>query len=183
MSLDLLLEMLDVLLRRDACVRSAGDEYQDPPLEVAAYYPKSVRLHWLPWVGRGLSLTAVVRRLAPCPFDPDACTGLIRQVDSAARRRFPAWRYGPALGLTLMEVTDQPIEPGDDSVLQKVLERPVRTRSVPLGLFRLNLEQEAMAFALRNVAGDEFAQPKVVAEALSERFRRYVSLLNEIPAP
>ena len=49
-----------------------------------------------------------------------------------------------------------------------------RMRSVPLGLIRLNLGQEAMAFALAAGPAGLFPEPVALADALTKHFRRFV---------
>ena len=51
-------------------------------------------------------------------------------------------------------------------------------RTVPLGLLRVNLGQEALAFALMPGPAGLFAEPEALADALSHHFRRFVPLMG-----
>ena len=53
-----------------------------------------------------------------------------------------------------------------------------RSRVVPLGLIRINLGQEAMAFQLAGGPDDLYPEPAALADALTARFRRYVPLFD-----
>jgi hypothetical protein len=82
------------------------------------------------------------------------------------------------IGLTVVVLTPEPIGPDDDTVLSKALAPAVRTRVVPLGLLRVNLGQEAMAMALTSSPDSLFPEPVALADALTVKLRRFVSLLD-----
>ena len=83
------------------------------------------------------------------------------------------------IGLTAVVLTPEPIGPGDDAILSSVLEvKFKRMRVVPFGLFRVNLGQEAMALAIHSSPDGLFPEPAVLADALCERLRRYVPLID-----
>jgi hypothetical protein len=49
---------------------------------------------------------------------------------------------------------------------------------VPLGLVRLNLGQEAIAFALTHSPDNLFPEPIALADHLTEHFKRFVSAID-----
>ena len=51
-------------------------------------------------------------------------------------------------------------------------------RVVPLGLYRINLGQEAMALAMQTDPTGAFTEGGILAELLCERFRRFVPLIE-----
>jgi hypothetical protein len=96
----------------------------------------------------------------------------------AASGRFSPWR-GLAIGLTVVVLTPEPIAPGDDETLGRVLSGGYqRLRTVPFGLFRLNLGQEAASFALTTSVDALFPESEKLADAVSEHFRRFVPFLE-----
>jgi hypothetical protein len=138
-----------------------------------------VRLHWLPVLGRASSLVAVVFQPQDLGGSEAAQRALLDRVGRAASGRFPPLRrgHGLSLGLTVLVVTPEPIRPEEEGILAAALARPPRGRAVPLGLFRLNLGQEAIAFALAEGPGGLFREPHALADALAERFGRFVPAL------
>jgi hypothetical protein len=96
----------------------------------------------------------------------------------AASSRYPPWK-GLTVGLATLVLTPEPIAPGDDALLGRVLSNSLgRYRSVPLGLFRANLGQEAVSFALRSSPDQLFSEASRLADTLSEHLRRYVPLID-----
>jgi hypothetical protein len=89
---------------------------------------------------------------------------------------------GLVIGLTVLVLTPEPIGPDDDATLGQILgglsARRTRTRAVPLGLLRVNLGQEALAFALVPGPAGLFAEPEALADALSLHLRRFVQLID-----
>jgi hypothetical protein len=64
-------------------------------------------------------------------------------------------------------------------MLRQVLDIKLRRmRVVPLGLFRINLGQEAVALAIKSSPDNLFSEPGSLADALCEHFRRYVPLVE-----
>jgi hypothetical protein len=162
-------------------VEEEGEEFRTPPLDVIRYYRRPVRLHWLPWLGRAWGVTAVVRQ----PLDIGIKVGggypaLLARLASAVHSRFPPGRDGRwgTIGLTAIVLTPEPIGPDDDAALQKALTPSTRARVVPLGVLRLNLGQGAMAMALTTPPGGLFPEPITLADALTEKYKRFVSLLE-----
>ena len=162
------------------------------------YYYRPVRLHWVPLLGRASSVVAVVRQPVDIGFRPDDYRRFLTRLALAVNGRFPPWigrwprpwlrgRDGSAagglvIGLTVLVLTPEPIGPDDDAMLGQVLgglsARRTRTRAVPLGLLRVNLGQEALAFALAPGPAGLFAEPEALADALSLHFRRFVQLID-----
>ena len=157
-----------------------GEEFAAPSLRVLRYYRRSVRLGWLPVVDRALGLVAVVREPADLPFSERSCRVLLERLSRAVNTRFPPlWkRSGLAVGLTVVVLTPEPIRPEEDAVLAGGLARPARSRCVPLGLFRVNIEQGAVAWGLASAPGDLFPEPLAIAEALGETLCRFVPLID-----
>jgi hypothetical protein len=174
--------IVDPVLRSSGSIAEEGEEYREPPLDVLRYYRRPVRLHWVPLVGRALSVVAVARQ----PFDIALTTTdyrrFLTRLAMAANGRFPPWGVrgprGLVIGLTAVVLTPEPIGPGDDAVLGTVLGGLGRTRAVPFGVIRVNLGQEAVSFALASSPDALFPEPVLLADALTERLRRFVPLLE-----
>ena len=195
---DRLYEIIDPVLRAAGAVVEAGEEYRTPPLEVLRYYYRPVRLHWVPLLGRASSVVAVVRQPVDVGFQPDDYRRFLTRLALGVNGRFPPWtgrwprpwlrgRDGSAagglvIGLTVLVLTPEPIGPDDDAMLGQILgglsARRTRTRAVPLGLLRVNLGQEALAFALVPGPAGLFAEPEALADALSLHLRRFVQLID-----
>ena len=177
---DDLLAQLDRALRPLGHSPEPGDAFEAPPLHVLRYFRRPVRLHWLPGLGRALSLVAVVRQPVDLPFTAPGCTTLLDRLSRAVNTRFPPLvrRHGLAVGLTTVVLTPEPIRPDDDAVLASGLARPARSRCVPLGLLRVNLGQEALAFALTSSPDNLYPEPQALADTLSESLRRFVPLVD-----
>jgi hypothetical protein len=189
-------ETIEPVLRTAGAVIEAGEEYRTPPLEVLRYYYRPVRLHWLPLLGRASSVVAVIRQPVDIGFRSDAYQLLLTRLARAVNGRFPPWRVrwpwppgrgrpatgGLVIGLTVVVLTPEPIGPDDDATLGQILggvkARRNRTRAVPLGLLRVNLGQEALAFALAPGPAGLFIEPEALADVLSVHFRRFVPLVG-----
>jgi hypothetical protein len=171
-------ELLDATLTEAGCVLEPGEEFRAPALDVLRYYHRPVRVSWTPVVGRAHGVVAVVRQPIDVGFSEAGYVQLLTRAAMAASGRFPPWR-GPAIGLSVVVLTPEPIAPGDDETLSRVLAGNYRRfRAVPFGLFRLNLGQEAASFALATSADALFPEAERLADAFSERFRRFVPFLE-----
>ncbi len=175
---DHLMELIDPLLREAGSTLEEGEEFRDPPLDVLRFYRRVVRLSRLPLIGKSQSVVVVARQ----PVDVDgtraAYERLLMRLAMAANGRFPPWR-GLVIGLTALVLTPEPIVAGDDAMLREVLGIKLRKmRVVPFGLLRINLGQEAMALALQADPDGRFTEPVQLADALCERFRRFVPLIE-----
>ena len=171
-----LIELVDPVLRGLGSQGREGEEFRHPPLDVVRYYNRSVKLSFLPLLGRSQSVVALIRQ----PVDIDGTTTgyerLLRRTGMAVNGRFPPW-MGLAIGLTVIFMTPEPIQPADDAMLQKVLEIKLRRmRVVPFGLLRINLGQEAIALAIKSSPDELFPEPLRLADVLTEHFRRFVPL-------
>lgn len=175
-----LFEVIDPILRTLVTVPESGEEFGQPPLDVLRYYRRPVRLNWVPVLGRALSVVAVIRQPVDIGFSQAGYRALLTRVAMAVNGRFPPWRAPRclAVGLTALIVTPEPIRPEDDAVLGAVLGSLPRQRAVPVGLFRMNLGQEALSFALSANPDGLFPEPEQLADALTSRFRRFVPLLD-----
>jgi hypothetical protein len=203
MTEDRLFELIDPVLKGVGSVTELGEEYRTPALDVLRYYFRPVRLHWAPILGRASSVVAVVRQPFDSGFRADSYHLFLTRVARAVNGRFPPWNWrwprpwlrlrgrdrsaagGLVVGLTVVVLTPEPIGAEDDAMLGQVLAalsaRRTRTRAVPLGLLRVNLGQEALAFALAAGPAGLFAEPELLADTLSTHFRRYVPFLPGDP--
>ena len=174
--------MIDPILVALKLREEPGEEFREPPLDVLRYYRRPVRLHWLPALGRAQSVVAAVRQpidvgVAGSPRDYRA---FLTRLAMAVNGRFPPGRrlgWG-SIGLTVVVLTPEPIAAEDDARLEEALKVPGRSRVVTLGLIRLNLGQDAMSFQLAGGPDDLFPEPIALADALTERFRRFVPLFD-----
>lgn len=170
-----MIELIEPPLRELGSVREAGESFLQPALDVIAYYPRRVRLSWVPFVGRALGLVAVLRQPADIEGTAGGYQRLLTRLAMAANGRFPPWQ-GVVIGLTAVVLTPEPIAPGDDAVLRQALETKLRKmRVVPFGLVRVNLGQEALALALSASPDDLFPEPVRLGEVLCEHLKRYVA--------
>jgi hypothetical protein len=175
-------DLIDAVLKPLGLLEEDGEEFREPPLDVLRYYRKAVRLHWLPMIGRAQAVVAVARQpvdvgLSGSPKDYRAFLG---RLSMAVNGRFPPGRklgWG-SIGLTVVALTPEPIAAEDDALMKAALEAPARSRVVPLGLVRVNLGQEAMAFQLSGGSDGLFPEPVALADSLTLRFRRFVPLFD-----
>jgi hypothetical protein len=173
-----LFELIEPVLREGGAVREPGEEFGQPALDVLRYDVRPVRWSRVPFVGKGLSVVAVLRQPVDLEFAETPCRTLLTRLAMAASGRFPPWR-GSVIGLTAIVLTPEPIGIGDEAVLKQVLDTNLRRyRVVPFGLFRVNLGQEAVSFALRTSPDRLFTEPDRLADTLSEHFKRFVPLLE-----
>jgi hypothetical protein len=181
MTEDHFVELLETTLKTMDAVVIEGEEFREPALEVLSYSRRPVRLHWMPVLGRGLSVVAVARQPFDLGFSKSGHVTYLTRVAMAVNSRFPpSWSSGVALGLTVVSLTSEPIGPDDDAILGQVVtgKRLPRQRALPLGLIRLNLGQEALAFALANGPDGVFREPLALLDALNPHFRRFVPRLE-----
>jgi hypothetical protein len=176
---DQFIDRIEPVLRELGSVREAGEAFREPPLDVLGYYPRKVRLSRIPFFGRALGLVMVVRQ----PVDIEGTTAgyqrLLMRLGMAANGRFSPW-HGLVVGLTPVVLTPEPIAPGDEAMLRQVLDgaKLRRMRVVPFGLIRVNLDQEAIAFAVNSSSGGLFPEPGRLADVLCENLRRYVPMIE-----
>lgn len=173
-----LFELIDPVLRLAGATLEPGEEFREPPLDVLRYYRRAVHWSGMPIVGRAVSCVAVIRQPVDVELSEAGYSRLLMRLAQAASGRFPPWK-GLAIGLTALVVTAEPIGPGDDALLGRVLSRSLRRfRVVPVGLIRVNLGQEATAFAMKTSPDQLFTEPARLADSLSEHFRRFVPLME-----
>ena len=179
---DQFFDLIDPVLKPLGLREEEGEEFREPPLDVLRYYRRPVRLHWLPVIGRAQAVVAVARQ----PLDV-GLTGsskdyraFFARLSMAVNAQFPPGsRLGwGSIGLTVVALTPEPIAAEDDALLKAALEAPARSRVVPLGVVRVNLGQEAMAFQLAGSPDGLFPEPVAIADALTLRFRRFVPLFD-----
>ncbi len=173
-----LFELIDPVLRQAGATLEYGEEFRQPPLDILRYYRRSLRWSSIPIVGRAVSVVAVVRQPVDIELSEDGYARLLTRLAQAVCSRFPPWK-GLAIGLTCLVLTPEPIAPGDDAVLGRVLGGSLRKfRVVPVGLIRINLGQEATSFALTTSTDQLFTEPIRLADLLSEHLRRFVPLIE-----
>jgi hypothetical protein len=176
---DRFVELIEPVLRELGSVREAGEAFREPPLDVLGYYPRRVRLSRIPFFGRALGVAMVARQ----PVDVEGTSAgyrrLMTRLAMAVNGRFSPWR-GLVVGLTAVVLTPEPIAPGDEAMLREVLDHSKlrRMRVVPFGLIRVNLGQEAVAFAIKSSPDGLFPEPGRLADVLCESLRRYVPLVE-----
>lgn len=179
---DEFLDLIDPILKPIGLREEDGEEYRQPPLDILRYYRRPVKLHWLPMIGRALAVVAIARQpvdvgLTGSSLDYKA---FLSRLALAVNGRFPPGRslgWG-SIGLTVVALTPEPITAEDDALMKSALEAPRRSRVVPLGLVRVNLGQEAIAFQLAGSPDGLFPEPVAIADALTLKFRRFVPLFD-----
>jgi hypothetical protein len=178
MHLDDLLGRIDAALRPLAPAVEPAESYETPRLDVVRSYSRPVRLSWVPLIGRALSVVTVARQPADLGASADDTAALLDRVATVANRRYPPWR-GLSLCLCVMIVATEPVRPEDDAALASALDRDLaRQRAVPLAIFRVNPDQEALAYALRPGPGGLFPDGSHIADALTACLRRFVPLVE-----
>lgn len=186
MTEDAFIALLNPPLKELGAIPEEGEEFANPPLDVLQYYGRGVRIQpLLPWLGWGVSAVAVVRQPVDIGFSLEGYRRLLLRLAPVVNHRFPPWNWkrraprGLALGLTTIVLTPEPIGPGDEGVLTQLINgRPLpRQRAVPLGLLRVNLGQEALAFALASTPDGTFLEPTSLADTLTTHLRRFVPLM------
>ena len=101
----------------------------------------------------------------------------------AVNGRFPPWR-GLTIGLNALVLTPEPISPGDDDMLCAVLGLKLRRmRVVPLGIYRINLGQEAMALAMHTDPSGAFTEGGVLADLAVRAFPPVCSADRDVTSP
>jgi hypothetical protein len=179
---DQFLDLIDPVLTPLGHRQEEGEEFREPPLDVLRYYRKPVRLHWFPGIGRAQAVVSIVRQ----PVDV-GLTGsskdyraFLSRLGMAVNGRFPPGNSAGwgSIGLTVVVLTPEPIAAEDDALMKTALEAPNRSRVVPLGLVRVNLGQEAMAFQLAGSPDGLFPEPEAIADALTRTFKRFVPLFD-----
>ena len=175
---DRLFQMIDPLLQAMGSTEEGGEEYRQPLLDILRYYRRGVRWSGIPLLGKGQSVVAVVRQPLDIGLSVSSYMEFMIRLARAVSSRFPPWK-GLVVGLTAVVLTPEPIGPGDDAVLSQALAVPLRRfRVVPFGIFRVNLGQEAVSFALKASPDQLFSEPERLADALSEHLRRFVPLIE-----
>jgi hypothetical protein len=147
--------------------------YERPELVVEWSQARAVRLSRIPWLGCAQSLVLLVRDPADLPFGEPGLRSLWGRLSDVAAARLPM-RAGPTIALTAVVLAADPLRPEDTAVLERTLRPVPRQRVVPLGIFRVDLERQAFAYALRRGPQGLFLEPELLAEALSRSLRQFV---------
>jgi len=178
MVLDQFTELIDPVIRAGGSSLKIGEEFRQPPLDVLRYYRRPASMNWIPIVGKAHGVVAIVQQPVDIDGSKEGQERVLKRLAMAVNGRFPPWQ-GLVIGLTAVILTPEPIGPDDDAILREVLEvKLMRMRVVPFGLFRVNLGQEAIAMAIHSSPDGLFSEPVLLADALCERFRRYVPLID-----
>ena len=175
---DQLVELIEAPLEEVGSKFHGGEEFRDPPLDVLRYYRRQVRVSRTPLLGRAQSVVLLARQPVDIDGTRPSYERFLTRMAMAVNGRFPPWR-GLSIGLYSLVLTPEPIVPGDDEMLRAVLALKLRRmRVVPLGLYRINLGQEALALAMQSDPTGAFTEGGILAELLCERFRRFVPLIE-----
>jgi hypothetical protein len=180
MTEDDLFALMDSVLHPLGATSAPGDGSRTPPLDVLAYYARAIRLSPIPILGRGLSIVAVCRQPIDVGISKNGYRSLIERLAIVVNTRFPPVLRGRGLtlGLTAVVITPEPVQPDDDAALSQALDPVRRTRAVPLGVFRINLGQEALSFSLKRGPEGLFPEPELLADAFATKLRRFVPLVE-----
>ena len=175
---DQLIELIEPPLQEVGSRFQGGEEFRDPPLDVLRYYRRPVRIGPIPLISQAQSVVLLARQPVDIDGSRPSYERLLTRLAMAVNGRFPPWR-GLTIGLSALVLTPEPIAPGDDDMLRAVVGLKLRRmRVVPLGLYRINLGQEAMALAMQTDPTGVFTEGGALAELLCERFRRFVPLIE-----
>lgn len=177
-----LIDLIDPALAAVGFRDDEGEEFAQPPLDVVRYYHREVKVHWLPGIGRSRGVVAVVRQPVDLAGTEAGYRALMQRLSRAVGGRFPPGRkFGwGGIGLTAIVATPEPIGAEDDAFLVRSLTRPPRSRALPMGIIRVNLGQEAMAFQVTQGPDDLFPEAVRLADVMSTRFRRFVPLFDAL---
>jgi hypothetical protein len=172
------IELIEPVLQQAGASFQGGEEFRQPPLNVLRYYRRRARISRIPVLGDAQSVVLVARQPVDIDGSKAAYERLLTRLAMAVNGRFPPWR-GLTIGLNAVVLTPEPIASGDDDMLGEVLGIKLRKmRAVPLGLYRINLGQEALALAMHTDPSGVFTEGGLLAEALCEHFRRFVPLIE-----
>ncbi len=175
---DQLTDLVEPVLQQAGSSFQGGEEFRQPPLDVLRYYRRSVRIGRIPLLGSAQSVVLLARQPVDIDGTQASYVRFLTRLAMAVNGRFPPWR-GLTIGLNALVLTPEPIAPGDDDMLRAVLGIKLRRmRVVPLGIYRINLGQEAMALAMHTDPSGAFTEGGILAELLCERFRRFVPLIE-----
>ena len=175
---DQLIELIEAPLQQAGSTFQGGEEFRQPPLDVLRYYRRGVRVGRIPVLGHAQSVVLVARQPVDIDGTRPAYERFLTRLAMATNGRFPPWN-GLTIGLNALILTPEPIALGDDDMLRDALGVKLRRmRVVPLGLYRINLGQEAMALAMHTDPSGAFTEGGLLAELLCERFRRFVPLIE-----
>ena len=114
MTEDALFALIDPVMKEAGAVVDEGEEFRTPPLDVLRYYRRGVTLHWVPFLGWGLSVVAVVRQPVDVGFTAADYRRFLTRLAMAVNGRFPLWGPGKhprglSLGMTAVVLTPEPI--------------------------------------------------------------------------
>ncbi len=172
------LDTLDETLRPAGESPEPGEVFETPRLEVLRYYPRRVQLGPIPVFDRGVGVVVVVRQPLEVAGDAKGLRQLLGRAAMAVNGRYPPWQSW-VVGMVAVILSSEPITPQDDDLLTATMSLTLPPRRVLLtGLFRVNLGQEAIAYAVTSGQEGHFGEAEILADALSKQFRRFVPFLD-----
>lgn len=179
MTEDDLRDWLDSLLRPLQFVAESGAESVEPVLDVLGFYVRRVRISGIPILGRGLGVVAICRSPSDLTTGASSSRAIIERLAVVSNSQFPPIRKGRGvtLGLTALVLTSGQIAVDEERLLAAALNAVPRTRVVPLGVFRIDLEREAVSFAIKRGPAGLFLEPELLADEFASRFKRFVPLM------
>jgi hypothetical protein len=146
---DQFVELIEPLLQKAGSSFQGGEAFHKPPLDILVYYWRSVRIRRIPIFGQAQSIVLIARQPVDVEGNRSSYERLLTRLAMAVNGRFPPWR-GLTIGLNAVVLTPEPVTPGDDGMLREALNIKLRRmRVIPLGLYRINLGQEALALAMQ----------------------------------
>ncbi len=172
-----LLELIEQTLDPLGVRTSQGIEFEQPPLVVEQIVTRQVRTNWVPWLGSAHSLTMVVQQPADLAFTEAGLRSLWERLALVASIQAPI-RKGPSIALTVVILCNDRLEPDETDILERTLLPVARQRTIPLGLFKVNLEQGVFAYAIRRGPAGLFPEPELLADKLSASFRQFARPLD-----
>ena len=82
-------EAIEAILRPLGYRVDVGEFFREPTLDVLHYLTRPVWVHWLPVVGKGRGVVALVRQPTDLGGDARSTVSLIDRVSRAAHGRYP----------------------------------------------------------------------------------------------
>jgi len=174
---DEFLEHVDSTLRPLGGRKSEGLAFEQPPLVIEQAHWRQVRTSWLPWLGLTQSITLVVQQPSDLPFHESGMRQFWERLSLVASAQ-ATLRKGPGIALTAIQLTSDRLEPNDSAMLERTLQPVARQRAIPLGVFRVNLQQGIFSYAIRRGPGGLFPEPELLADEFCKHLGQFVPLLD-----
>ena len=172
-----LITLLETILEPLGGRLGPGIHYEQPALEIERMLARKVRLDWVPWLGNSQSLTIVAHQPADITFTDVGLRELWGRLALIASVQAPL-RKGPSIALTAVILANDLLQPDDTQVLERTLLPVARQRTIPLGIFWVDLKQGAFAYALRRGPAGLFPEAERIADEFSRKFRQFARQLD-----